>query len=187
MVIHLCYQNLDEAHAYKLLQGDACSIIAQHCLPIAPHDLILGQFSYTFWIMFWSHYTHSHLHQALLENCSGSFGRSSWSRSWKFKVRLTCRCHGDGPYHCVCLHIQWGYQYSELWSTRADDEISDILWTQTGMSGQRYMIWLGNTIQSWGENFSQWSEGWSLPSFDPLVIILHASKLPPCAHIHIGP
>ena len=44
----LHYQNLDQAHAYKLLQADAHSIVAHHCLPIAPHDLILGQFSHTF-------------------------------------------------------------------------------------------------------------------------------------------
>ena len=31
----LDYQNLDESHAYKLLQRDARSIIAHHCLPIA--------------------------------------------------------------------------------------------------------------------------------------------------------
>ena len=48
MVTHLRYQNLDKAHAYKLLQRDARSIIARHCLPIATHNLILGQFSHTF-------------------------------------------------------------------------------------------------------------------------------------------
>ena len=48
MVTHLRYQNLDEAHAYKLLQRDARSIIAHHRLSISTHELILGQFSHTF-------------------------------------------------------------------------------------------------------------------------------------------
>ena len=48
MEAELYYQNLDRTHAYELLQRDARSIVTHHCLPIAPHDLILGQFSHTF-------------------------------------------------------------------------------------------------------------------------------------------
>ena len=45
---YLGYQNLDEAHAYKLLQRDARSIIARRRLSIAPHDLRLSQSLHTF-------------------------------------------------------------------------------------------------------------------------------------------
>ena len=43
----LYYENLDEMHAWKVLQHDAHSIIAQHGLSIAPHELIIGQWRYT--------------------------------------------------------------------------------------------------------------------------------------------
>jgi hypothetical protein len=41
--IGLEYANLDETHAWKLLQHDAHSIIAQHGLSIPPNELKLGQ------------------------------------------------------------------------------------------------------------------------------------------------
>ena len=41
--IDLRYENLDEMHAWKVLQHDAHSIIAQHGLSISPHELMLGQ------------------------------------------------------------------------------------------------------------------------------------------------
>ena len=47
MYMHMSYENLDRMHAWKLLQHDAHSIIAQHGLSIAPHDLILGLWRYT--------------------------------------------------------------------------------------------------------------------------------------------
>ena len=43
MDLTLQYQNLDQTHAWKLLQHDARSIIGQHGLSIAPHELMLGQ------------------------------------------------------------------------------------------------------------------------------------------------
>ena len=47
MDINLHYEKLDRIHAWKLLQRDAHSIIAQHGLSIAPHELMLGQWRYT--------------------------------------------------------------------------------------------------------------------------------------------
>ena len=47
MYIRLQYVNHDEMHAWKLLQHDAHSIIAQHGLSISPHELMLGQWSHT--------------------------------------------------------------------------------------------------------------------------------------------
>ena len=47
MTIILEYENLDEMHAWKVLQHDAHSIIAQYGLSIAPHELMLGQWRHT--------------------------------------------------------------------------------------------------------------------------------------------
>ena len=47
MFINLYCNNLDRMHAWKLLQHDAHSIIVQHGLSIAPHELILGRWQYT--------------------------------------------------------------------------------------------------------------------------------------------
>ena len=43
MYMYLYYENLDEMHAWKLLQHDAHSIIARHGFSISPHELMLGQ------------------------------------------------------------------------------------------------------------------------------------------------
>ena len=48
MYMYLYYENLDERHAWKLLQHEAHSIIARLGLSIAPHELMLGQWWYTF-------------------------------------------------------------------------------------------------------------------------------------------
>ena len=43
MCMNLEYENLDEIHAWALLQRDAHSIIAKHNLSVGPHDLRIGE------------------------------------------------------------------------------------------------------------------------------------------------
>ena len=45
--IDLEYENLEEMHAWKLLQHDAHSTITRHGLSISPHELMLGQWRHT--------------------------------------------------------------------------------------------------------------------------------------------